>query len=239
MAGTPSKGEFVQFFSDVWRLLTGKGSKRSDGSEVDHLGRARRFIAGIPRRQIFSAASSAARAAAKVFGRTLAGFGSGIGSDQHAYQDAVWIAVGSSWIKALRYQPMKYKAVRALPDEYSQSMQDYLNGGQGPRSVKSSGFIPMPASGVIEKQGYKRNPDRDIGDLDMWVKKESKVNPSGRYTYPRVPRWVMDDWMAAGSKGQYYHHGDIRIYSDRRAIFQRFRISKHRPGWSTSRGATS
>jgi hypothetical protein len=96
-----------------------------------------------------------------------------------------------------------------------------------------TGFIPMPASGVIEKQGYKRNPDRDTGDLDMWVLTVSKSNPGGKYTYPRVPRWVMDDWMAAGSKGQYYHYGDIRTYSDRRAIFQRFRISKHRPGWKT------
>jgi hypothetical protein len=207
MADTPPPGEFKRFFSDVWRLLTGKPQKTSAGAEVDHLGRARRFIQGLPRRAAFSAASQAARAAAKVFGK----FAGGLGAKPQPYTDSVWYPVKSSWIIALLYVPMTYRAARAVDDQY----------GKG----RSAGFVPMPGS--PSEAARQRGPDRAIGDLTMKVVVKPRAdgqpnaNPSGNYTYPRVPRYVMDDWVAARTGGTYYHAGEIRAFSDRRGIFQR------------------
>ena len=67
--------------------------------------------------------------------------------------------------------------------------------------------------------GADQDP-RDIGDLTMVVLKPSAPNPSGRYTYPSVPRKVMDGAMRAPSKGKFYW-STLRYYSNRGAIGRR------------------
>lgn len=213
----PSRGEFAQFFGDVFRALTGRTQKTSTGATVDHLGRARAFLGGLPRRGLISAASQAARAAAKVFGRAMGGAKSG----KRPYTDSVWYPVKSSWIISLLYVPMTYEGARAV----SIPGDPYGTGA-------SAGFVPMPGS--PNAAARKRGPDRAIGDLTMKVKVRPRadgmpnVNPSGNYTYPRVPRYVMDDWVEATSAGTYYHSGEIKAFSDRRGIFQRALVRARR-----------
>ena len=117
------------------------------------------------------------------------------------YKDGQPVAVISSWIESLQFTPMRYRFERALPDQYTTA-------GQG-------GFISVP-----DEQTARKGPD-DVGDLTMKVIRPSAPNPSRKYTYPMVPRAIMDDWVSDASLGGYYWHGQIRGYSNRRVIFQR------------------
>lgn len=142
------------------------------------------------------ASTPAGRLATQIF----RGVGQVIGLSKADFTDGVPKAVNSSWIKTLTFRPFVYRAEAATPDQYG------------------AGFFPVPDK---DPRGLRLKMN-DIGDLIMLVLHPSRSNPSGSYTYPRVPRRIMADWTAAPSKGRYYWAGEIRQYSDRRAIFQRF-----------------
>lgn len=206
----PSKSELVGFFKDVWGALIGRNVTKSD-SEGGALGRAKRFLQRLDKSTKRFVGGAMKRAGMDAF-RTI----------QLGYQDGQVVGVSSSWIESLQFTPMRYRAVRALPDEYAQSMDSYKSGGTK-RDGRQAGYIAMP-----ESQAERRGPN-DSGDLTMKVKKASNANPSRRYTYPKVPRYIMDEWLSAATAGSYYHQGHIQVYSDRRTIFQRAMIRRMRP----------
>jgi hypothetical protein len=66
------------------------------------------------------------------------------------------------------------------------------------------------------------------GDLTMVTENASKNNSDGRYTYPNVPRKVMNDFLMSPSKGRFYWWGyngskALRAYSNRAKIGKRLK----------------
>ena len=142
------------------------------------------------------------KGAKKIIGGTMARMGAKAAlTARLEYKDAQPEPVISSWIESLTFTPMRYRFERALPDQYT-------TGGH-------SGFINVP-----DEQLARKGPD-DVGDLTMKVIRPSAPNPSRKYTYPMVPRAIMDEWLTYGSAGKFYWEGQIRGYSNRRVIFQR------------------
>ena len=201
MAEAPPRSAFLGFFKDVWSaLLGGTTSKAPDGGS---LGRAGRFLKMLD------------KGAKKIIGGTMARMGAKAAlTARLEYKDAQPEPVISSWIESLTFTPMRYRFERALPDEYSQGIYSYRAGGTQ-RNSNQAGFINVP-----DEQLARKGPD-DVGDLTMKVIRPSAPNPSRKYTYPMVPRAIMDEWLVYGSAGKYYWEGQIRGYSNRRVIFQR------------------
>lgn len=139
------------------------------------------------------------RGAGRMAGQIIRGVAQVVGLARADFRDGEPKGVSSSWIKSLTYTPLVYRAEAAEPDEY---------GG---------GFIAVPDA---RPRGLRLRMN-DIGDLTMQVITPSHANPSGAYIYPKVPRRIMADWVQAASAGKYYWGGEIRIYSDRRGVFQR------------------
>jgi hypothetical protein len=67
----------------------------------------------------------------------------------------------------------------------------------------------------------------NTGDLTMITTRASYANPSGRYTYPNVPRAIMDRAVDTSSAGKYYW-GVLRYYSNRSLIGRRMRRTSRR-----------
>ena len=91
--------------------------------------------------------------------------------------------------------------------------------------IKAVQFMPMGGRNLAapKKKGYQPT-NADKGDLTMEVLRPSAPNPSGRYTYPHVPRSVMDKMVKADSKGKFYWK-TLRFYSNRSLIGRRMKAS--------------
>lgn len=89
--------------------------------------------------------------------------------------------------------------------------------------IKAVQFMPMGGRHLStpRKQGHQPTM-ADKGDLTMEVLKPSSKNPSGRYTYPHVPRMVMNSMVKAASKGKFYWK-TLRFYSNRALIGRRMK----------------
>jgi len=111
---------------------------------------------------------------------------------------------GSSWIKSLTFRPLLYRT-----EQYGEDAPEELRG----RGV--------PGFAVPDREyGKLRLRLLDQGDLIMATEPNSK-NTSGRYTYPNVPRSLMDAWTRAPSAGRFYHSkrgNGPQTYSNRAAI---------------------
>ena len=116
------------------------------------------------------------------------------------YSDGLDVAVSSSWIAGLNFRPLGGRA-----QIVSQPLGSRLGSNVGMRDY------------LFQK-----------GDLTMVTKGASKNNSEGRYTYPNVPRKVMNDMLFAPSKGRFYWWGyggskALRSYSNRAKIGNRLR----------------
>ena len=121
--------------------------------------------------------------------------------EQPTYTDGLDVGVKSSWILGVNFRPI---------------------GGVGE-------VITAPMQGGrLSNSGVQRAYLFNKGDLTMVLKNPSYENGSGRYTYPRVPRKVMNDMLMSPSKGRFYWGGDngskgLRTYSARAEIGQRMK----------------
>jgi hypothetical protein len=121
--------------------------------------------------------------------------------DQPQYTDGLDVGVKSSWILGLNFRPI---------------------GGVGE-------IVQAPMKGGrLSNSGAQRAYLFSKGDMTMVLKEPSQENGSGRYTYPRVPRKVMNDMLMAPSKGRFYWWGyngskGLRTYSNRAEIGQRMK----------------
>lgn len=122
---------------------------------------------------------------------------------------------GSSWIKSLTFRPFIYRQ-----EQYGDDAPDELRG----RGV--------PGFNVPDREyGKLRLRLLDQGDLVMETEPNSK-NTTGRYTYPNVPRSLMDAWTRAPSAGQFYHRkgkNGPQSFSNRAAILLG-RMKKYKVG---------
>jgi hypothetical protein len=120
------------------------------------------------------------------------------------YTDGAPYDPGSSWIKSLTFRPLLYRT-----EQYGEDAPEELRG----RGV--------PGFAVPDREyGKLRLRLLDQGDLIMETEPNSK-NTSGRYTYPNVPRSLMDAWTRAPSAGRFYHSkrgNGPQTYSNRAAI---------------------
>jgi hypothetical protein len=120
------------------------------------------------------------------------------------YTDGAPYDPGSSWIKSLTFRPLLYRT-----EQYGEDAPEELRG----RGV--------PGFAVPDREyGKLRLRLLDQGDLIMATEPNSK-NTSGRYTYPNVPRSLMDAWTRAPSAGRFYHSkrgNGPQTYSNRAAI---------------------
>lgn len=118
---------------------------------------------------------------------------------------------GSSWIKFLTFRPVLYR------------MEQY--GADAPDELRGRG---VPGFAVPDREyGKVRLKLFDSGDLIMTTE-PNQQNSSGEYTYPNVPRSLMDAWTRAPSAGQFYwrnarggarqNRNGIQTYSNRAAI---------------------
>ncbi len=120
------------------------------------------------------------------------------------YVDGEPFNPGSSWIKSLTFRPMLYRQEQYGPD--------------APEELRGRG---VPGFNVPDREyGRIRLRLLDSGDLIMETEPNSK-NTTGRYTYPNVPRSLMDAWTRAPSAGRFYHtkrSNGPQSYSNRAAI---------------------
>lgn len=129
---------------------------------------------------------------------------SGVGpQDKFIYTDGIDVAVNSSWIAAVNFRPLGGRA-QVVHQTFGRSR---LGSSVGQRDY------------LFQK-----------GDLTMVGKGASRNNPSGRYTYPNVPRKVMNDMLSSPSKGRFYWWGyggskALRSYSNRARIGKRMRAT--------------
>lgn len=117
------------------------------------------------------------------------------------YTDGLDFAVRSSWIAGINFRPL---------------------GGR--TDAVNLAMVPGRLSSAVNVRQYLM----ERGDLTMIVINPSRNNPGGRYTYPRVPRKVMNDMIMAPSKGRFYWWGyggsvGLRNYSNRASIGRRMR----------------
>ena len=116
------------------------------------------------------------------------------------YTDGIDVGVQSSWIAGVNFRPLGGRA-----QIVSQPLGSRLGSNVGMRDY------------LFQK-----------GDLTMVTQGASKNNSEGRYTYPNVPRKVMNDMLFAPSKGRFYWWGyggskALRSYSNRAKIGKRMR----------------
>lgn len=154
---------------------------------------------------------------ASLFARRIRGFGSGVRDrltqgfravaqavGVRDYVDGQPFNPGSSWIKSLTFRPLIYRQ-----EQY---------GDDAPEELRGRG---VPGFNVPDREyGKVRLRLLDQGDLIMETEPNSK-NTSGRYTYPNVPRSLMDAWTRAPSAGRFYHSkrgNGPQAYSNRAAI---------------------
>lgn len=114
------------------------------------------------------------------------------------YSDGIDYKASSSWIAGINFRPV---------------------GGV-------AGGISRAVIGGRLSVGATRTYLTQKGDLTMVLINPSRQNTSGRYTYPRVPRAVMNSMVLAPSKGRFYwwgYHGSsaLRTYSNRASIGRR------------------
>ena len=125
----------------------------------------------------------------------------GRGKSPPEYTDGLDVAVKSSWILGVNFRPL---------GGVGQVVQAPMQGGR------------------LSNSGAQREYLFSKGDLTMVLKNPSQENGSGRYTYPRVPRKVMNDMLEAPSKGRFYWWGyngssGLRTYSNRAEIGSRMK----------------
>lgn len=160
-------------------------------------------------------AASATTGLAALFARRIRGFGQGVkdkvwqgfraatqAMGARGYQDGVPYNPNSSWIKTLTFRPLVYRQ-----EEY---------GPEAPPELRGRG---VPGFNVPDREyGSVRLRLLDHGDLTMETE-PNRVNTSGKYVYPNVPRSLMDRWTRAGSAGRFYHTpGGPKQFSNRAAI---------------------
>lgn len=134
------------------------------------------------------------------FPRRVAGVGP---QDKFIYTDGIDVAVNSSWIAGVNFRPLGGRA-EVVQQTFGKSR---LGSNVGQRDY------------LMQK-----------GDLTMVTKNASRNNSGGRYTYPNVPRKVMNDMLVAPSKGRFYWWGyggskALRSYSNRARIGTRMRAT--------------
>ena len=116
------------------------------------------------------------------------------------YTDGLDVGVVSSWIKGVNFRPLGGRA-----QIVAQPLGSRLGTNVGMRDY------------LFQK-----------GDLTMVTEGASKNNAEGRYTYPNVPRKVMNDMLFSPSKGRFYWWGyngsrALRAYSNRAKIGKRMK----------------
>ena len=154
---------------------------------------------------------------ASLFARRIRGFGQSVrdtawqgfraatqAMGARGYVDGEPYNPNSSWIKSLTFRPLLYRT-----EQY---------GDDAPEELRGRG---VPGFAVPDREyGKVRLRMLDQGDLIMATEPNSK-NTSGRYTYPNVPRSLMDAWTRAPSAGRFYHSkrgNGPQTYSNRAAI---------------------
>lgn len=116
------------------------------------------------------------------------------------YSDGLDVKVDSSWIAGLNFRPLGGRA-----QVVAQPLGSRLGTNVGMRDYL-----------------FKK------GDLTMITTEGSEKNAEGRYTYPNVPRKVMNDMLMSPSKGRFYWWGyggskALRAYSNRAKVGKRLK----------------